>query len=223
MSPLLLGITLGAAGAFLYDPEQGRRRRALLRDKLGRTVNEGRAFADAASRDLRQRAQGIASQVKGMRAGPASDDVLVQRVRAKLGRHCSHSRAVQVSAQQGRVVLTGDILAAEVEPLLGALRSLRGVEDVENRLNAYPGAEGISSLQGGTPPDRERLALLQGDWTPGIRAIGGGAGALLLVYALARGGITGIGAVVLGAALLGRASTNRPVSKLIGRRIPELA
>src|SRR5512138_242543 len=108
MSPLLLGITLGAAGAFLYDPEQGRRRRALLRDKLGRTVNEGREFADAASRDLRQRAQGIASHVKGMRGGAASDDVLVQRVRAKLGRYCSHSRAVEVSVQQGRVILTGD-------------------------------------------------------------------------------------------------------------------
>ena len=60
MPPLLLALALGATGAFLLDPQQGRRRRALLRDKVTRTVNEGREFADAAAKDLRYRAQGIA-------------------------------------------------------------------------------------------------------------------------------------------------------------------
>jgi hypothetical protein len=34
MSRILVGIALGAGGAFLLDPQQGSRRRALLRDKM---------------------------------------------------------------------------------------------------------------------------------------------------------------------------------------------
>ena len=90
---------------------------------------------------------------------------------------------------------------------------MRGVEHVDNNLNAYESAEGISSLQGGTPPARERFALVQDNWSPGIRLVTGGAGALLLLYALARGGITGIGALGLGAVLLGRAGTNQPLGR----------
>jgi len=43
------------------------------------------------------------------------------------------------------------------------------------------------------------------------------AGALLLLYAVSRGGLVGIGALAVGAALLGRASANRPITSL-GRR-----
>jgi hypothetical protein len=118
MSPLLLGITLGAAGAFMLDPEKGRRRRALVRDKMA----HGREFAGAAAKDLRAGA---------------------------------------------------------------------------------------------------RWNLLHEDWSPGARAVTGGAGAALLLYALARGGITGIGALALGAALLGRASTNRPLRAMVRRAAPE--
>src|SRR5215213_9236678 len=113
MSPLLLGAALGATGAFMLDPEQGRRRRALVRDKVVRGVNDSRKFADAAKIDLRLRAQGIAARTRRLRAEPAGDDVVVQRVRAKLGRYCSHPRAVEVTAAGGIVVLTGDILSRE--------------------------------------------------------------------------------------------------------------
>jgi BON domain len=222
MQPLLLGITLGAVGALLLDPQQGRRRRALLRDKVDRTVSESREFADAASKDLRHRAHGIAMRAKSLRAGPAPDEVLVERVRAKLGRYSSHPGAITVTAHGGHVVLTGDILAPEVDRLFDAVRALRGVEHVDNQLNLYPSAEGVSSLQGGSPPDLERPEFLQESWTPGVRLIGGGAGALLLVYALARGGVGGIGALAVGAALLARAGANRPLGSK-RRRSPQAA
>jgi hypothetical protein len=218
MPPLLLGITLGAAGAFLLDPQHGRRRRALLRDKMDRGMHETREFADAATLDLRQRARGFAARAKSLRGGQAPDDVLVERVRAKLGRYSSHPGAITVTALNGRVVLTGDILAEEQERLFDAVRSVRGVEHVDNQLSAYQSAEGVSSLQGGSAPDLERPELLQESWTPGVRLIGGGAGALLLLYALSRGGLTAVGALAAGAALLGRASTNQPLAGLYPRR-----
>ena len=45
----------------------------------------------------------------------------------------------------------------------------------------------------------------------------GAAGALLLLYAVSRGGFAGIAALAVGAALLGRASAKRPITSL-GRR-----
>jgi len=55
MSSLFWGIAFGAAGAFLLDPQQGRRRRTELRDKWERGMNNTRQFADAAKRDPHQR------------------------------------------------------------------------------------------------------------------------------------------------------------------------
>src|SRR5919199_6429374 len=145
----------------------------------------------------------------------AAGALLLERVRAKLGRYCSHPGAIEVTAFNGRVVLTGDVLASEQQQIFDAVRSVRGVEHVDNKLNAYESAEGISSLQGGAVPPRDRFPLLQENWSPGIRLVTGGAGALLLLYALARGGLTGIGALGLGAVLLGRASTNQPLRRTL--------
>ena len=56
-----------------------------------------------------------------------------------------------------------------------------------------------------------------------MRVLTGGAGALLLLYALSRGGLAGIGALAAGAALLGRASANRPLSGRVAQRATEAA
>src|SRR5437762_8198073 len=104
MSPLLLGAALGATSAFMFDPQQGRRRRALVRDKVTSSVHDSREFAGAAREDLRRRAHGVAAQARRLRGRQAPDDVLVERVRAKLGRYTSHPAAIEVTAFDGRVV-----------------------------------------------------------------------------------------------------------------------
>ena len=215
MPRILFGIALGAAGAFLLDPQQGRRRRALIRDRMVRTTREAREFRDAAAKDLRARAQGLSAQLRlqgaALRRGPVSDDVLGERVRAKLGRYVSHPHAIRVTAQNGYVTLAGDVLAAEHGRLLQAMRSVRGVRDCADRLDVHTSAEGISSLQGGLAPSGERLEVLQARWSPGTRAIAGGTGALLALYALVRGGLTGVATLAGGAALMARAKANRPL------------
>ena len=45
MSSLLLGAAVGATGAFILDPQNGPRRQALVRDKLERGREVGRAAA----------------------------------------------------------------------------------------------------------------------------------------------------------------------------------
>lgn len=215
MSPILTGIALGAAGAFMLDPQHGRRRRALLRDKMVHGVRQGREFGDAAAKDLRARAQGAVAQVRTLRGGPVTDDVLVNRVRARLGRYVSHPHAVRVSAQDAVVTVTGDVLANEHQSLVRALLTVSGVKDVDDRLDVHASADGVSSLQGGVPRNPGQFELLQRTWTPGTRALVGGAGVILVAYALLRGGVRGVAAIAGGAALLARATANRPLQEVM--------
>lgn len=222
MRPLLIAMALGATGAFMLDPQQGRRRRALLRDRMVRGIREGREFRDAAAKDLRARAQGVAAQLRALRGGPVADDVLVARVRARLGRYVAHPRAILVTVRGGIATLTGDILAAEHPRLIGALRSVSGMADVEDHLDVHTSSQGVSALQGGAIVSGEPPELLQSRWAPGTRAVIGGAAALLALYGVLRGGIRGVAALAGGAALLARARANRPLQELM-RRVPEKA
>ena len=116
MAKMLLPLTAaaGAAGMFLFDPQQGPRRRAMLRDQAVRRYGEACEFMDVASRDLRHRARGTAAAFRALTdRRPISDTQLVARVRSRLGRYSSHPRAIEVSAHGGTVVLSGPILAAE--------------------------------------------------------------------------------------------------------------
>lgn len=67
---LLAGIAIGAGLMYLFDPEHGGRRRALLRDKLMSLSNDATEALGKTSRDLRSRAQGvIAETTKAMGLG----------------------------------------------------------------------------------------------------------------------------------------------------------
>ena len=56
------------------------------------------------------------------------------RVRAQIGHVVSQAGAVDVTAHQGRVTLSGSIAAHEVEKLLSAVASVASVTAVVNRL-----------------------------------------------------------------------------------------
>ncbi|HWI35039.1 MAG TPA: BON domain-containing protein [Burkholderiales bacterium] len=213
MSPLLVGAALGATGAFILDPQQGRRRRALVRDKVVSGLNDGRRFADAARKDLRWRAQGIAARARSRRGEPVTDDVLSARVHSKIGRYSSHPGAIEVTALDGRVVLTGDVLQRELERLVDATRGVPGVQHVDNQLRVHETADHVSALQGtGTGPYGEPWEVFEETWTPGVRALVGGAGAASLLYALARGGFGALVPLAIGAALFACAVKASPRS-----------
>ena len=146
---LLYGIGIGAALMYILDPDRGARRRALLRDKCARASNKTQEYAGRLSRDLGNRAQGLVAETKNLfRHEEVSDDVLVQRVKAELGRHPVHGRAITVAVEGGRVTLRGPALASEVDTIVSAAGSVRGVNEVDNQLEVHEQAEGIPSLQG---------------------------------------------------------------------------
>lgn len=72
---LLAGIGIGAILMYIFDPDEGRRRRALLRDQIVSCMNETSDIVGKKSRDLRNRAQGVIAQTtKTFRAGDESND-----------------------------------------------------------------------------------------------------------------------------------------------------
>jgi uncharacterized membrane protein len=107
----LTAALFGAAGMFLLDPTEGRRRRAVLRDRV----------AHGAAR---------------LTTREVSDAVLLDRVRTRLGRVVSVPHAVAVSARDGAVTLTGTVSPHEHGRLVLAASLVPGVVDVVDHLES---------------------------------------------------------------------------------------
>jgi uncharacterized membrane protein/uncharacterized protein YwbE len=216
MNRILFSAAAGALAMYFLDPQGGRRRRVRTRDKAEHVARRVREAYDVTLRDAEHRAQGL--QAIGRRLLRREDDVsdqkLIGRVRAVLGRYVSHPHAIQVSADCGHVTLAGPILEDEVYSLLHAVRHVPGVRTVENRLEVHKEPGNVSALQGGVPRRGQRFELLQDNWSPAARLVVGGFGLGLLW----RGGILGrLG----GAALLARALTNQDFATLFGFAGPD--
>ena len=150
---LVGGLGLGAALMYVFDPDRGQRRRALIRDKVDAAAHKMSNAAEKASRDLSNRAYGMVAETKSIfRHEEVSDDVLVDRVRSRLGRIPEHIGALDIDANNGVLTLRGEILADELPKVLRAARFVRGVKDVENQLKVHDTAEHVSALQGQPQP-----------------------------------------------------------------------
>jgi osmotically-inducible protein OsmY len=163
---LLGGMGLGAALMYVLDPQRGKRRRALVRDKAVHAAHKTGDALDARSRDFRNRARGVAAEVKAMTGSEeVSDAVLEERVRAEIGRAVSNPGAIEVSAIGGTVMLSGAALANELDELLSTVRGVRGVEDVENQLQVHETPGDVPSLQGARGP-RSKAEGGRDRWEP---------------------------------------------------------
>lgn len=174
---LAVGVGVGMALAFIFDPSRGRRRRAVARDKVVRAARKTRDALDATARDIANRTKGVAASTFGRSGEDVVDDhVLVERVRATLGRVCSHPRAIDVAAGNGEVTLRGPILAAEVDDVLSAVRGVRGVLLVRNEIEPHETGEGVPSLQGRGNIPGSRFDIMQRNWAPATQALVAAAG-----------------------------------------------
>lgn len=132
-----IGLGVGAGLMYMLDPDRGRRRRAIVRDKTVHLVNETEDRLEHAAAHLANRARGTFAEVKSRFSSEQVDDaVLVERVRAKLGRVTGDPHAITVTAVNGMVKLTGLVDEAEIAKITDGALSVRGVKEVENRLQA---------------------------------------------------------------------------------------
>ena len=177
----MAGLGAGVMASWLLDPRYGRRRRAFLKDKAVRSVHEVQDVVTKGVRDLGHRAKGRVSETRGrLRREHPDAMILHERVRAELGRWVSHPHAISVEILDGGVILSGPILAEEVEPLVSAVTCVRGVAMVENRLFPHATPEGIPALQGGQLRPGRRSPLRQDPVPPASRLLGWLGGTLLL-------------------------------------------
>lgn len=221
MNPLKLAVSafaVGAASMYFADPDRGRRRRALVRDKTVGTWNDLTSVLDQARRDVSNRAEGALSTVRSVfEDHRAIDPVLVQRVRSRIGHLVSHPHAIDVQAQDGRIVLSGPILGAEVDSALRAAWTVPGVKEVINRLESHENSEGVAGLQGGAPRQL-RSEIMQQNWTPALRVGAGGAGLGLILCSFRYHGIPRMTTRLAGMTLLARAVANKELRDIGGMK-----
>lgn len=212
----ITGFAAGAAVMYLTDPDRGRRRRALARDKSVKTWNNLGRLLDKARRDASNRAGGMFSMAQARFRTRTNDDrIVVERVRSRLGRIVSHPHAIEVSCNHGGITLKGLVLENELQHLLNCVRAIPGVIDIENRLEAHASPEHISSLQGGVPRE-SRSEFTQQNWTPALRVAAGALGSALIYRAMRSKGIMSAAGGFAGAALCARAVCNREFSEIVG-------
>jgi BON domain len=142
------GVGIGALATLFLDPRRGAGRRALVRDKAYSGARHIAADIIRGTRDLTQRGKGRIYEISHAEE-TVSDPLLVERVRAQIGRAVSHSRPIHVDASQGCVILSGPILAAEVEALVEIVSKVRGVKSIESRLDVHQSSDSMPSLQAG--------------------------------------------------------------------------
>lgn len=208
----ILGAFIGGAAAMYFaDAQSGGRRRALVRDKAIRAQNIAIDTLEYVEKDFENRTRGMLTRVGNiLERAPVSDDVLVERVRSKLGHVCSHPSAIQVNAKgNGMIELKGPVLAREKIPMLAALALVPGVRMIDDDLDVHPHAD-VPALQG----HARRAGIIQRHWNPTTRALTAATGAVFLLRAALNDGVMSgvhfaLGSSLIGASLVDFPSLNR--------------
>jgi hypothetical protein len=205
MKQALTWFGLGAGLMYYFDPNRGRSRRARMRDWIKHQLREIDGAVEVTAHDLANRTQGLIARTRavlGHNHQQAPDDVIVARVRSKLGRVVSHPHAIAVTALRGHVELSGPVLAAEMSRLLSAVASVRGVTGVGHRLQICREPGGHPALQGGRLRTGEQPEFWQRNWSPTMRLIAGSAIAIPALGLAARRGPAGLALGTLGLGFL---------------------
>jgi uncharacterized membrane protein len=215
---LTSGLGFGWVLGRLFDPSRGRRRRALIRDRVVSATHTLGGAVETTSRDLGNRTRGVIADLRGRLFRHAvSDPVLVERVRTRIGRSIRHPRAIDVTARDSRVIVRGHVTADEAGVLLRRVASVRGVREVEDRLEIHAVPSEAPGLPGRRQPRRvARPDVLQARWSPTTRLLVGLAGSGFAVLAGRRGGVGGMVAGAGSLAMLARALTNLELGRLVG-------
>jgi uncharacterized membrane protein len=219
-SPLAFtaGLGLGATLMYALDPDRGRRRRALARDKVERLRHAARVGLIRTQRDVYFRARGIAHRVRSRFGGsePIDDELIAEHIRADLGHRVSHFRSLEIAVRDGAVTLSGPIRRTEVGDLLRGVRRIRGVRGIVDRLEVHDEDDRVPALQGDAKRPNARWDVLQDHWAPSTRLFATIAGAVFGISGIRRRGLTGAVFGAIGTVLALRAFSNLPMRRLFG-------
>ena len=144
--PFAIGAAVGAALAFLMDPERGRHRRRLVRE---RSAGGARHAARRCARRCRAtvlrawgHTKGLVHRMRPRRQEPLDDVELAHKVESVLFRNPGIPKGeISINAENGAVFLRGQLERAElIDDVADAVRRIPGVGEVVNLLHV-PGTK----------------------------------------------------------------------------------
>ena len=139
MKLLALGAAIGAALAYFFDAQNGKRRRNATRDQVAATVRRTGRRVEHAGRGVAAEAHGASQKVQHLKEEPKDfDDVtLARKVETELFRPADAPKAdIVVNVEHGVVVLRGQARTLEmIDDLVARARGVQGVREVENLLH----------------------------------------------------------------------------------------
>jgi uncharacterized membrane protein len=217
LTRLLSTIGLGAGIMYFYDPRQGRRRRALVRDQVNSILNRSDDAIDVAMRDMRNRTRGFfAEMMARVSDEDAPDWLLEERVRSNVGRFSRHVGALDIQAKDRRITLRGPVLADEVDRIQRAAASVRGVQGVDNQMEVHQEPGNIPGLQGWPTKRTAKPEYAQENWSPTMRLLTAVGGGILATYGFARRGIVGSAVSLVGMGMAARGVANLDLKRFFG-------
>lgn len=122
----------GAAIMYLFDPRDGKRRRAVARDRTAGAVRDLRRKADKRARYMEGKAHGFVHEIHGEQPKPDMDDAtLKHKIESEVLR--DHDGPINVSVANG------------VAELRGTLRRPEDIRRLEQDVSRVPGVLGVDN------------------------------------------------------------------------------
>jgi osmotically-inducible protein OsmY len=147
------GAGLGAGFTYFCDPDRGHARRKKVSDRAASLIAQGERLVEHKGNSILHRAEGIFSQAQSLFHGQenVSDEVLLERVRSRLGHIVQFPQSISTRVEKGIVRLTGTVARDEKKRILRAIREVPGVMKMEELLTYEKRKNGrpIPKLLGG--------------------------------------------------------------------------
>jgi len=217
------GLALVVPLVYLFDPDNGRQRRAALGARYSNAMSQLKTRTQHTRERLSDRYQNASARARSWLAGrKRPDETLASTVRMNLWRAVPPLTGVGVVAHNGEIILHGDVLAQEHDRVLQVVGSVPGVVNVVNHLSPVaevaPQTIGPRVRQGFTVI---RDSLAEPHWSPPTRVCTGTVGLALLRLAVQHRNVYGGLVALAGAALVTRSLFNQPLRSLgsLGERV----
>ena len=131
---------LGALLAYFFDPDNGRRRRAMARDRIPAFFRRMSTSAERTGGAVAAKAGGMKRKATHLKEEekPQPDDVtLARKVETEIFRDADVPKGqINVNAENGKIVLRGEVEKPElIKDLEQKTKKVQGVTEVENLLH----------------------------------------------------------------------------------------
>lgn len=201
----LLGAGAAGMGIYLFDPKDGRKRRSRVTKQTKKVVAAAKHEAEKSLKDAQHHlVGGIACLAARLRNEEATDEVIVERVRSRMGRVVAHPHPIKAVSDEGIVTLWGPVARYEVLPLLYKVKATPGVKEVRNHLTTYEPNEAYFPAAQSPKSGEMRSNRFK-------RLVMGAAGATAAIYGLSGKNSFGRMLALAGAGVMAGSTMNKKV------------